>query len=119
MTLSNKLCTMLPSFSKQQRLRFEHDFLAFTSPEAKSLQVQTVYKGLTELLGDKPTFFGDKSDQTLKVTSLDIVAYSYLKREIVNVPHVQYLKNFQSLIDFTTNLEARLNKKCAVNQESL
>ena len=120
MTLTNKLCTKLvPSFSKQQRLRFEHEFLSFTSPEAKSLQAQNIYKELSRILGDKPTFFGDKASKSPQISSLDIVAFAYLKRETVNVPHVGNLKNYQSLIDFTTNIEARLNKQCAINQESL
>ena len=95
MTLTNKLCTMfMPSISKQQRLRFEHEFLAFTSPEAKSLEAQNIYKELSRILGDKPTFFGDKASKNPQISSLDIVAYAYLKREIVNVPHVGNLKNY-------------------------
>ena len=54
-------------------------------------------------------------DEGSCLSSIDILAYAFLKQELVNTPNsdeVKFLKhNFPNLIDFTTNLEKQLEKK--------
>lgn len=80
-----------------------------------------IHEKLSKALSQKETFFGypvreefkeerDYVRSDLRVSSLDLVAYAYLKEELVNTPdsqEVKYLKsNFKNLIKFVDRMDA-------------
>ena len=59
--------------------------------------------------------------ETVKISSLDILVYAYLKRECVNANKKSdvYLKDFDDLIKFKKTFDANFNDTLAVNTEGL
>ena len=59
--------------------------------------------------------------ETVRLSSLDILVYAYLKREFVNANKKsdKYLKDFDDLIKFKKTFDAKFNDTLAVNTEGL
>ena len=84
-------------------------------------EARNIHEGLYKLLGEKRAFFDQGSGDTINLTSLDILAYAFLKRECVNTNKKAdiYLKQFENLMKFKKTFDAKFNDKLAVNTESL
>jgi len=83
-----------------------------------------IHEKLSHLLGDKRVFFEqpqeelkepDAPQSEVVVTSLDLVAWAYLKEELVNTAdaeEVKYLKaHFKNLVHFVEFMDAYITKK--------
>ena len=102
-------------------MKYKYEFLGIPNKEDCFSEARTIHKGLHELLGAKRAFFDQAERGVLHLSSLDILAYAYLKRECRNTNKLTdaYLKGFDNLIEFKKNFDARINQSLAVNAESL
>jgi len=70
------------------RKRLNDSYIHLQSPYHRFEQARNIHEKLSKLLGNKLTFFARNHDEKIEssISSLDVVAYAFLKEELNNTP---------------------------------
>jgi hypothetical protein len=125
--LPHILLSQLTGIEKAQ-IKFGKEFLAITSTEGMFEEAVYINDKLSRFLGAKKGFFDyflpvnksqlsaslSNDEPSIHLSSLDILAYSYLKAMLENTPdslEVQNLRaNYKNLVDFVSRMDSQIER---------
>ena len=96
------------------REKLNESYVHLTTAAHRFEQARSIHEELSKLIGGKESFFGDEEGRGL--SSLDIVAYAYLKEELNNTPESKEVSEVLLTMGAGAGLDQQLSQPHCVRR---